>query len=92
MTRLTLDILLPEVQLEDVGQEPEGGVSGRADCKISARLVPVQFSLAAVSLTNVISSEIPKAKEWCTAEYCVRESVEIIMHFWFELAFITAMS
>ena len=37
-----------------------GGVSGRADCKISAKLVPIQFSLAAVSLTKVISSEIVK--------------------------------
>lgn len=65
MTRLTLDSLLPWTELvllDDVGQEPEGGVSGRADCKMSAKLVPVQFSLAAVSLTNVISSEIAKRK------------------------------
>lgn len=50
--------------MEDEVQVPGGGggVSGRADCKMSARLVPMQFSLAAVSLTNVISSEITKTR------------------------------
>ena len=59
---LTLDVLLASAMLLLVEDELQllegGGVSGRADCKMSARLVPMQFSLAAVSLTNVISSEI----------------------------------
>lgn len=43
---------MPEVEVEDEVS------AGRADCKMSARLVPEQFSFAAVSLTCIISSEI----------------------------------
>lgn len=46
--------------MEFVKEEEEGGramlSAGKADWRMSARLVPVQFSLAAVSLTCVISS------------------------------------
>lgn len=61
MVRLTDEILeaREELHKETADEEEFEGMwlsAGRADCKMSAKLVPVQFSLAAVSLTWVISS------------------------------------